>query len=306
LESYMLRRNVLIFQTGGLGDFVLTWPFAVALGRIFAQSRIVYVTHQQKGELAKKVLRLEATDIEMGWHGLFAEGGKLPAAGHSLLESAHAVYSFLPVNSTWHQNVERINPAAKRVEIDARIDAGFPGHLTDKIIESLKACAPEKTATEQILRSIADRGIGYKPAGGSDVLIHPGSGSPAKCWPLDCYVQLADRLKSTGRSVRFIIGEVELERWSQSDVERLKSAGEFKSCNTHLELLNEINAAAMFIGNDSGPAHLAGIIGVPTLVLFGSTDPGQWKPLGPRVKVFRAQPIGEIQVDNVQGAVNDI
>ena len=67
------RRNVLIFHSGALGDFILTWPLALALGRLFPQSRIYYVTHGQKGALAEKVLRVESVDAEAGWHPLFAE-----------------------------------------------------------------------------------------------------------------------------------------------------------------------------------------------------------------------------------------
>ena len=77
------------------------------------------------------------------------------------------------------------------------------------------------------------------------------------------------------------------------------SAGELKSCATYLDLLNEISTAAMFIGNDSGPGHLAGIIGVPTVVLFGPTDPAQWRPLGPRGNVLSAPIIEDLQVDDV-------
>ena len=40
--------------------------------------------------------------------------------------------------------------------------------------------------------------------------------------------------------------------------------------------------AARFIGNDSGPGHLAAITGIPTLALFGPTDPARWRPLGPQ------------------------
>jgi ADP-heptose:LPS heptosyltransferase len=302
----MLRRNVLIFQTGGLGDFVLTWPFAVAIGRIYPQSRILYVSHSQKGELAKQVLRLEATDIEAGWHGLFAEGGKLPPPAMSLLESAHAVYSFLPASKIWHENVDRLNPRARRIEIDARITSDYRGHFTDRMIEVLQDYPPERSATQQIIRSINDRGIGFKPAGGTDVVIHPGSGSPTKYWPLERYIELANRLKESGRSVRFAIGEVELDRWNEKDLDQLKSTGRLVSCQTYLELLNEISSAAMFVGNDSGPAHLAGIIGVPTLALFGSTNPVQWKPLGPRVNVLQAASMQDLKVDEVLKAVMSV
>src|SRR5688500_10724765 len=64
----MLRRNVLIFHAGALGDFVLSWPLALALGRLYPQSRVIYVTAGQKGALAERVLRVDSTDIESGWH----------------------------------------------------------------------------------------------------------------------------------------------------------------------------------------------------------------------------------------------
>ncbi|HWP39838.1 MAG TPA: hypothetical protein VNL70_02845, partial [Tepidisphaeraceae bacterium] len=63
----MLRRNVLIFHQAALGDFVVTWPIAMALSRIWPQSRIIYVTHGQKGALAERVLRVERADAEAGW-----------------------------------------------------------------------------------------------------------------------------------------------------------------------------------------------------------------------------------------------
>jgi ADP-heptose:LPS heptosyltransferase len=44
-----------------------------------------------------------------------------------------------------------------------------------------------------------------------------------------------------------------------------------------------------YVGNDSGVTHLAGLLGIPTLALFGPTDPARWAPLAPRVRVVRAQ-----------------
>ena len=46
--------------------------------------------------------------------------------------------------------------------------------------------------------------------------------------------------------------------------------------------------AGSYLGNDSGPSHLAAMLGIPTEVLFISTNPEVWKPLGPRVKLLRA------------------
>src|SRR5436190_11578963 len=74
-----LRRNILIFHQAALGDFVITWPIAVAMGRMYPQSRVIYVTAASKGKLAEKVLGVESADVDAGqWHRLHAEGAELP------------------------------------------------------------------------------------------------------------------------------------------------------------------------------------------------------------------------------------
>ena len=44
--------------------------------------------------------------------------------------------------------------------------------------------------------------------------------------------------------------------------------------------------AACYLGNDSGPTHMAAMLGVPTEVVFISSNPEIWKPLGPRVQLL--------------------
>ncbi len=299
----MLRRNVLIFQLGGLGDFVLTWPFALAMGRIYPQSRVIYVTHGQKGLLAERVLRLESRDIESGWHGLFTDTPQLPAATRSLLESSHTIYSFLPVTAQWQQNIERITPGAKQVIIDPKPSESFTGHVTEWMLQSLADFKVERAATEQILRSIQDRGTGFRTPSGTEVVIHPGSGAADKCWPIARWIELAGALKTAGRSVRFVVGEVERERWSKAQIKSLTALGNVQSCNTCIELLSELSTAGVFVGNDSGPGHLAGILGVPTVTLFGPTNPTRWHALGPRVRTLPS--FESLTVDSVRQAIDE-
>jgi heptosyltransferase-3 len=43
-------------------------------------------------------------------------------------------------------------------------------------------------------------------------------------------------------------------------------------------LKSELAAASLFVGNDSGPAHMAAAFGVPSVVIFGPSDPAIWGP----------------------------
>jgi ADP-heptose:LPS heptosyltransferase len=55
------------------------------------------------------------------------------------------------------------------------------------------------------------------------------------------------------------------------------------------ELLGLLKESRLFLGNDSGATHLAAALGVPTLAVFGPSDPWLWRPLGPRVRVVTSR-----------------
>lgn len=305
-----MRRNVLIFHLGALGDFVLTWPLALALARLYPQSRVFYVTHGDKGRLAERALRLDSTDIEAGWHALFSEAAMLAAPAAKLLTSAHTVVSFLSDGSdVWAQNVRRLNPAAALVTLKpATLSAPPVGeHAAAFIHRQLAAWPAIATAVSQILSSIAARGIGGRGKPDGSIVIHPGSGGAAKCWPLDRFLDLARRLREAGRTVRFLIGEAEAERWPRDAIDAIRQAAELQQPRTLSDLWDRVNTASAFVGNDSGPAHLAGVATVPTVVLFGPTTPDVWRPLGPTVLPLTA-PAGlpGISVDQVFDALSSL
>jgi ADP-heptose:LPS heptosyltransferase len=48
-----------------------------------------------------------------------------------------------------------------------------------------------------------------------------------------------------------------------------------------------LESAGGYIGNDSGVSHLAAYLGLPTVAVFGPSDPKMWRPMGPRVQIVR-------------------
>jgi ADP-heptose:LPS heptosyltransferase len=138
--------------------------------------------------------------------------------------------------------------------------------------------------------------VGYSLRPQDRFVIHPGAGKEPNRWPSEPFLELINRL---GEHVRVLLGEAEIERWPGALLSQFESACEVHRPATLLELLDEIASAKGFVGNDSGPTHLAGILGVPTVALFGPSDPTRWRPLGPRVKVLHSQPIEAISVESV-------
>lgn len=299
------RRNVLIFHAGALGDFVLTWPLALALARLYPQSRVWYVTHAGKGVLAERALRLESSDLESGWHALFA-GTAPPERPLALLERTHTLVSFLSDGAdVWAATAARLAPHANRIYLRSRPNGESAEPIWQYYLRQLQGVPTVAAAAEQMLRVVEARGIGYSHSMVGRIIIHPGSGARNKCWPVGHFAELASRFQSAGRAVCVLLGEVERERFSADEL-RLLGAFDVKHSADYVELLDELAVARLVIANDSGPAHLAGILGRPTLTLFGPTDARVWKPLGPAVHVLHAADLRALSVERVVEAAQDI
>jgi heptosyltransferase-2 len=111
--------------------------------------------------------------------------------------------------------------------------------------------------------------------GRKTVLIHSGAGQPVRVWPLERYQQLAARLRRKGIPA-LIACDLDQRAW-------WLRAGEaaVATSSTVTELLALIDQAGAFIGNDSGPGHLAAFCGVPTFTIFGPQLPEWFAPLHP-------------------------
>jgi len=120
---------------------------------------------------------------------------------------------------------------------------------------------------------------------GASVMLHPGSGSPAKCWPWRRWVELADRLTRAGRPVEVVLGEAEVGR-PDLKIEELPSSARLMEGLDLLDLAAHVERARCFVGNDSGVTHLAAALKVPTVAVFGPTDPAVCAPQGDHVTVI--------------------
>ncbi|HOK09870.1 MAG TPA: glycosyltransferase family 9 protein [Candidatus Hydrogenedens sp.] len=131
--------------------------------------------------------------------------------------------------------------------------------------------------------SITEFVLPIKPGGyHGNIIIHPGSGSPKKNMPCAFFEELTDRLQCKGLPVCWCLGPAE------ETLEVPKNVQIYKESNL-VRLTEYIGGGSVFIGNDSGISHIAGAVGVNTLVLFRTTNPNVWKPLGPNVYIFKME-----------------
>jgi heptosyltransferase-2 len=127
--------------------------------------------------------------------------------------------------------------------------------------------------------------VGVFPRKAGDfVLVHSGAGQKVRVWPLERYRALVTKLRVGKFPVR-ICCDADQEAWWRSngeiEVTLPRSVGEL------VELLQKARA---FVGNDSGPGHLAALSGVPTFTLFGSQLPQWFAPLHPAGEYLEGSP----------------
>src|SRR5450432_1889791 len=102
-------------------------------------------------------------------------------------------------------------------------------------------------------------------------VIHPMASEPAKTWPAERFLSVAEFLQhSLDLQPVFVAGPAE-------DLSAFRRFPTF----TNIPLAQTkqlLSGATLFLGNDSGPAHMAAAFQIPTVVLFGASDPIVWAP----------------------------
>ena len=108
-----------------------------------------------------------------------------------------------------------------------------------------------------------------------EVLVHTGAGQPVRVWPLERYARLVARLRNAGYRVQVACDPEQQHWWTHAGETRLATP------RTVSEVFALVDRAGVFIGNDSGPGHLAAFCGVPTFTIFGPQVAEWFAPLHP-------------------------
>lgn len=273
---------IVIVHQGALGDWVLTFPILRAL----PNEPLAVVTSPAKGRLAARVRAIAAVHNaeSAGWSRLFGEAAMpddeaLVRDGvTATLDDASLILSFVTTGrDTWAANVRALAPGAKLVAVAPRPPEDWTEHVTAWHRAQLRAqgiAMPSTTGPRER----------HNPSG--PILVHPGSGGREKCWPVDRFESLIASLHEAGLQTKPMLGEVEMDRWPRETTERwITHLGAVRIDSLDV-LADHLTRARLFVGNDSGPSHLAAQLGVPTVAIFGPTSPDVWQPIGPRVRVL--------------------
>jgi ADP-heptose:LPS heptosyltransferase len=158
--------------------------------------------------------------------------------------------------------------------------------LVDRPITSLRTIA-----------ATAEQATGGAVPSAPYVVISPGGTHPRRLWPTENLAALVSQLKFPSPTKFYVIGSVEDARRGEELVRQFPNQVISLAGKTNLmQLIALIANAILFVGNDSGPAHIAGALGVATVVIspFPTSckeehpnSPVRFRPCGPRVSVVQ-------------------
>jgi ADP-heptose:LPS heptosyltransferase len=110
-----------------------------------------------------------------------------------------------------------------------------------------------------------------RPTARGYAVIHPVASEPDKTWPAAGFLAAA----------RYVHESLHLDPvFIAGPGESLAAFGEYRTViGAPLdEIKSLLSGAALFLGNDSGPAHMAAAFGLPVVSIFGASDPAIWRP----------------------------
>ena len=279
--------GLLVIRGGAVGDFVLTLPVLRLLRETFPTRQIDLLAQPAVARLALELGLVDAVhSLESAGLARFFSSHAPPDAGWSEYFSGFdVIISYLAdPDETFHTNLARVGKANVLRGIPKPVDAA--GHATLQLARPLEALG--LVLADSDWKRPFRRG---PPSTTGPIALHPGSGSPGKNWGFENWCAVA-RALHRARDAEFLIvsGEAEAATIEQfCSMMRNHRVPFARADQLPLEtLFGQLGGCRLFLGHDTGPAHVAAAAGVPCLLLFGPTDPAVWAPPGPHVTVMRA------------------
>ncbi|MEP7367018.1 MAG: glycosyltransferase family 9 protein [Acidobacteriota bacterium] len=245
LSKAPLRR--LLIRPGALGDCIVSLPALEALRAAYTE---VWTTapHVPLIRFADRVRALSSTGLD-----LLELGQATPALLRELA-------SFDSIVSWYGSSRREFRDAV----------AGLPFHFfpalpKDSAVHATEFYALQAESLGGHVASRAPRLPVPRTASMPYAVIHPYSGSVKKNWPLDRYLELAAQLDLPAA-------------FTAGPEEPLPSGIPIRRFDNLWELATWLGNATYYIGNDSGPTHLAAAAGTPTVAIFGPSEARVWAP----------------------------
>lgn len=276
--------RIAVIRLRSLGDCVLTTPALSLLKRHRPDLKISVVVEPRFAEIFSNNPDIDETresmtraDLVLNLHG-GTRSLVLTALSRAKFRAgfAHHRYSF--VYSHKIPTAQQILGVSRRV------------HTAEHLASATFWLGVPKQEIPRARLIVADPPPDRRPY----AVIHPFAARPDKAWPVARFLEVARNLNL---DPIFLAGPTD----DLTPFENFQTARESLRITKSL-----ISGASLFIGNDSGPAHIAAAFGIPVVVLFGPSDPVTWAPWRTESQILISPQISEISTAQVLSAVESL
>ena len=322
--------RILIMRAGAFGDILMGTPLLAALRTAYPNSFITWIVERTEVQAidANPCIDEYARWDSAFWKNMLRRGlyplWLIRALGFvKVLRALHTdiFISFQP--EEWPLLLRGINakvtigifdtfkrfygagkssPHTQRYTF-AYSEPNLPEHRIDQYLLTLRALGLSEDVPHQMIigytqddadcvtQFLTQRGVRESE---HLVVLAPMTTWPTKCWPLERYVELADRLHRQHPCRIVVIG-------SEKEREQLLPLAEQMSCDplliagdlTFRQMSALVGRAALLISGDTGPMHVASALNTPQVALFGPTSPRWYGPLsGSAISLLHPVPCG--------------
>ncbi len=281
--------NILIVRLSSLGDIIHGFPVAAALRREFPGTRIdwlvdkkfagvvelttpvdhvIYLERRRLGGPTgpfEVVSRLRSTkyDCAIDIQGLFK------SAVMAKLSGAGRVIGF---------SRKHLKEEPSSLLYTEQHDPSPFVHVIEKNLGLLRAMGIRDTAVEFCIKTPKESM--QSSENGNFGIIHVGASKPNKRWPPDRMGAVASILLHRHGITPLVVHGPGENQLAEAVVHASGEPAKIVPALTLFELLRHVSTARIFIGFDSGPLHLAAALGIPTVGIYGPTDPLRHGPWG--------------------------
>ncbi len=300
--------NILLVRLRLIGDVVFTTPAIRALRRHYPDARLTYIVEEDAAAIVRDNPHLDEVIVVCNPHARgrlradLAVVRRLRRARYDLAIDFHggprsSLFTWLSgaprrigyevAGRSWMYTTRVPRPRALRPRhsVVSQWDVLLPLGIAPPDAETDATEMPgSAAAVADVEGRLADAGVSPEAP---IVVVHVSAGNPFRRWPTASFVELICRLATADPARRIVltsgpsdagaasaIASRARSRLSPRERAAIVECGEFDLP----QLRALIDRAALYIGGDSGPLHVAGTTGVPIVGLYGPTLPVRSQP----------------------------
>jgi lipopolysaccharide heptosyltransferase II len=291
-------RNILFLRHDRVGDMVLSTPALKALRRTYPKANITVLASKRNYEIIQNNPNIDKIVVFRGWYWFLKKirkkGVDLTIDPFNTYELKQALLSYL--SGARHRI--GFEEAGRQIFFNIKGPKLQPAkHLVEHILElvgylgcDVNGCEPELFLTDEEVQwassLLLNKAIDTSKM---TVALHPGGHFESQRWPLERFGRVAEKITEELKGNVVIFAGPD-ERVILDRIKQMCGGDVFIISDISIrQVMAILSRCDLFLGNNSGPLHIAAALGLPTVSTIGPTVTPLWLPYGKKHIVLKKE-----------------